>query len=67
MTRPPSSRNSDKSLVTAFLLVLVFVTPFTSLWSRGEMAWYAPYMIWLGIVMLIAISLRSGQGDDREP
>ena len=67
MSSPPPNKNSDRSLVTAFLLVLVFVTPFTSLWSRGEMAWYAPYVIWLGIVMLIAVSLRSGQGDDREP
>ncbi|WP_457667563.1 hypothetical protein [Thiolapillus sp.] len=67
MSLPSSNKNADRSLVTAFLLVLVFITPFASLWSRGEMPWYAPYVIWLGIVMLIAISLRSGQGDDRKP
>lgn len=61
------NKNSDRSLVTAFLLMLVFITPFASLWSRGDSAWYAPYMIWLGVVMLIGISLRSEQEDDKEP
>lgn len=67
MNPPPPNKNSDRSLVTAFLLLLVFITPFVSIWSSGQITWYAPYVIWLGIVMLIAISLRSEQGDDREP
>jgi len=66
MMPPSPNKSSDWSLVTAFLLVLVFVSPFTSLWSHGEMSWYAPYMIWLGIVILIAISSFTGHRDDGE-
>ncbi len=67
MNPPSLNKNSDRSLVTALLLILVFVTPFAGLWSRVLMIWYLPYVLWLGIVILIAFSLRRGQEDDSEP
>ncbi|WP_456405784.1 hypothetical protein [Thiolapillus sp.] len=67
MTRPPSSRISDKSLVTAFILVLAFATPFTSLWSRGGFPWYAPYLLWLGVVLLLAFAQRKRRQRDKKP
>lgn len=62
-----SSRNTDKSLVTAFILMLVFATPFTSLWSRGGFPWYAPYLLWLGVVILLAFAQRKRRQGDDEP
>ncbi len=61
MMRPPSNKNTDKSLVAAFVLVLIFVTPFTSLWSRGEWPWYLPYLLWLGAILLLALPLSRRQ------
>ena len=58
MMRAPSNKNTDKGLVAAFVLVLIFVTPFTSLWSRGEWPWYLPYLLWLGAILLLVLSRR---------
>lgn len=56
MIRPPSNKNTDKSLVAAFVLVLIFATPFTSLWARSEWSWYLPYLLWLGVILLLVLS-----------
>ncbi|WP_456377523.1 UTP--glucose-1-phosphate uridylyltransferase [Thiolapillus sp.] len=56
MIRPPSNKNTDKSLVAAFVLALVFATPFTSLWSCSELPWYLPYLLWLGAILFLVLS-----------
>ncbi len=56
MTRAPSNKNTDKSLVAAFVLVLIFATPFTNLWARSEWPWYLPYLLWLGMILLLVLS-----------
>ncbi len=63
MIRPPSNRNTDKSLVAAFVLALVFATPFTSLWSRSELPWHLPYLLWLSAILLLVLSQRRRKKD----
>jgi hypothetical protein len=53
MAFTPSSGTTDKSLATAFLLILLFATPMVALWSHENSAWYLPYLLWLGIVFLL--------------
>ncbi len=67
MARPPSNESTDKSLVTALILLLIFATPFTSLWSRSELPWYVPYLLWLGVILLLLFSQRQKKKEPDKP
>lgn len=67
MARPPSNESTDKSLVTALILLLIFATPFTSLWSRSELPWYIPYLLWLGVILLLLFNQRKKKKEPGKP
>ncbi|WP_457673115.1 hypothetical protein [Thiolapillus sp.] len=60
MQNTPVKDSTDKSLVTAFILVIFFATPFAGLWARGSHAWYLPYLLWLIIIILLGIAHQYG-------
>jgi hypothetical protein len=52
--RPDSGRSLD-SVVLLFLLgVFLFVSPFSAWWAAKARVWYLPYILWLGLIPLIA-------------
>ena len=62
----PRSENSYKldSIVLLLLLgMFVFGSPFTFWWASMATVWYLPYLLWLGLIILIAWVVR-GLGDD---
>jgi len=63
MAGTPNNDSTDKSLVTAFILVLFFATPFAGLWARDGYAWYVPYVLWLLIIALLAVAHFRGRKD----
>ncbi|WP_041066340.1 hypothetical protein [Thiolapillus brandeum] len=63
MAQANNNDHTDKSLVTAFILILFFATPFASLWARNSDAWYIPYMLWLLIIALLAVAQLRGKGN----
>jgi len=47
--------HSLDSVVLLFLFGLfVFFSPFTFWWSASASVWYLPYLLWLGLIVLIA-------------
>jgi NhaP-type Na+/H+ or K+/H+ antiporter len=43
------------SVVLLFLLgVFLFVSPFSAWWAAKAGVWYLPYVLWLGLIVLIA-------------
>ncbi|HIE56363.1 MAG TPA: hypothetical protein EYP90_14530 [Chromatiaceae bacterium] len=59
--KPSPPENRDHSLAAAFILLLLFATPLNRLWSRAEMPWYLPYLIWAGgILLMVAPYLARG-------
>jgi len=42
-------------LAAAFVLLLLFLTPFTHLWLGESVPWYLPYLVWGGIVLLLPL------------
>ena len=50
---PPESR--DYNLAAAFILLLFFATPFNRLWSRPDLPWYLPYLLWAGGIVLMLV------------
>ena len=49
----------DHALAAAFVLLLLFVTPFTRLWATPEAPWYLPYLLWGAVIALLAHPGRS--------
>lgn len=60
MGDPGSSNGNDKFLAVAFLLLLILATPFTAVWANGSAAWYLPYLLWLGLILVLTLLMRRG-------
>ncbi len=67
MARPNNSDSTDKSLVTAFVLILFFATPFAALWARFSHAWYTPYVLWLLLIALLAMAHLLKEKGNKSP
>lgn len=64
----PSGSDHGRPVDSAILLFLValflFVSPFTDWWARDDSPWYLPYLLWLGLIALIAaVALRRDSHD----
>lgn len=53
----PNRAPLDASLVAAFIVLLIFVTPLKDWWSQGRPAWYLPFLLW-GLAILLAMALQ---------
>lgn len=51
----PSSNSRNHTLVAAFLLLLIFVTPVARVWANPRLPWYLPYLFWGGIIGLMIL------------
>lgn len=45
---------SDHSLLLVLFILLLFSSPILTWWSDPHNLWYLPYLIWAGIITLIA-------------
>ncbi len=46
---------NDLTLLLLILAAFIFHSPFTQWWSDLNLPWYAVYLLWLSIIVLIAI------------
>lgn len=62
MRLAPDNRDRPDSVVLLLLFGLfLFFSPFTFWWAAMAHAWYVPYLLWLGLIALIAwVVQRSG-------
>ena len=67
MKNAPMKESTDKSLVTAFILLLFFATPFAGLWARDGHAWYVPYLLWMLVIALLAMAHHYMGRKDKRP
>jgi len=44
----------DQSLLLVLFILLLFSSPFLAWWGEADNVWYLPYLLWLGIILLIA-------------
>ncbi len=64
--RPASSRLVELTLIALLLAVLLLVSPLRQWWAALDGPWYAPYLLWAGLILLSAgLQHRLGR-DDRE-
>ncbi|MEN8178691.1 MAG: hypothetical protein ABFS39_08735 [Pseudomonadota bacterium] len=45
---------TDHSLLLVLFILLLFSSPILAWWSEPDNLWYLPYLIWFGIILLIA-------------
>ncbi len=52
--RPENSRSVDSAVPLFLLGLFLFFSPFTFWWAGVATVWYLPYLLWLGLIGLIA-------------
>ncbi|MCB1733631.1 MAG: UTP--glucose-1-phosphate uridylyltransferase [Gammaproteobacteria bacterium] len=55
---PDPNFHYDRVVLVLLATLLALSTPVVAWWSRDGSAWYLPYLIWLGIIAMIALALR---------
>ena len=54
-------RQIDKTLLLGLFILLLFTTPILAWWGKPDSPWYLPYLLWLGIILIIAWVHRRGR------
>jgi hypothetical protein len=55
MHQPDQESNlRDNTLLLGFFILLLFSSPLLAWWASPANAWYLPFVLWLGIILLIA-------------
>lgn len=55
MRLPPDTGRSIDSIILLFLLALLLLaSPLVRWWAADSSPWYAPYLIWFGIIAVMA-------------
>ncbi len=49
----PESRSTEITVIAAIIALLVLLQPMLGWWGASDNPWYAPYLVWLGIIVLI--------------
>lgn len=57
-------RPLDNALLLGLFILLLFATPVMVWWAAPDSPWYLIYLIWLGIILLIA---RKNRYPDHDP
>jgi hypothetical protein len=55
MRQSPDSSNRVDSVLLLLFAFFLFLSPFTVWWSSHTRLWYLPYLLWLGLIALIAV------------
>jgi hypothetical protein len=55
MREPEQNSNQrDNTLLLGFFILLLLSPPLVAWWTAPGNVWYLPYLLWLGIILLIA-------------
>lgn len=49
------SRYLDSVVLVVLFTAFIFLPPFVTVWMTAIFPWYMPYVVWLGIIVLIAL------------
>jgi len=64
--RAPDSATGklDRVLLLLLLAVFLFLSPFTAWWAAAEPPWYVPFLLWAGLIALVAVEQTRRSADD---
>jgi hypothetical protein len=55
---PDNSHRLDSVVLLLLFGLFLFFSPFTFWWATMSNAWYLPYLLWLGLIVMIAWVVR---------
>lgn len=59
-----SAGNGSVSLLLLAIGLFLFISPFTNWWTNQELPWFTAFLLWLGYIALIAVTVgRRGRHD----
>lgn len=58
-----NSERSDRSILVFLVGVFLFASPFTLWWAGITDLWYLPYLMWVGLIALIAWVVQRSHDD----
>jgi len=65
MRHSPDPHRSLDSVVLLFLFaLLIFLSPLTWWWASDHRPWYLPYLLWTGLIVVVAWYQRRRGYDD---
>ena len=59
-----SARRRDAVVLLLLFALFLLASPFFDWWAKPSSPWYLPYLVWLGIIVLIFVTLRRRHGHD---
>lgn len=66
-TLPVSSRLVELTLIALLLALLLLISPLRQWWASLDAPWYAPYLLWAGLILLSAgLQYRLGRDDRKQ-
>lgn len=60
----PTPGKLDRVLLLFLLALFLFASPFTTWWAHAQPPWYVPFLLWGGLITLVAFERTSRRGDD---
>ena len=52
--RNERDRQIDQTLLLGLFILILFASPLVAWWSAADNLWYLPYLLWFGVILLIA-------------
>lgn len=59
-----ASGRLDRVLLLLLLALFLFLSPFTAWWAAAEPPWYVPFLLWAGLITLVAVTQTRRPPDD---
>lgn len=51
---PNREASNDHSLLLGLFMLFLLSSPILTIWASSYSGWYLPYLVWFGIILIIA-------------
>jgi heme/copper-type cytochrome/quinol oxidase subunit 4 len=48
----PEKRSTEITIIVVLIALLLLLPPFLHLWTAQDNAWFTPYLVWLGVIVM---------------
>ncbi len=48
----PEKRPTEITIIVVLIALLLLFPPFLHLWTAQDNAWFTPYLVWLGVIVM---------------
>jgi hypothetical protein len=48
----PEKRSTEITIIVVLIALLLLLPPLLHLWTAQDNAWFTPYLVWLGVIVM---------------